>query len=296
MIKNEVGDIIEGSEWSETGTLRDLIIKNNGQFRLDNALQICCGIAEALKEAHKNNVIHRAVRPENILMFNDMPKLINFDLAYQIEDNRLTVIEDASKLKDDGYLAPEIVFVQDIDESTDFFSLGVIAYELLTGVKPFSSVKGYVAQKGKLTEQALCRLKQANIPPSLGTLIENMLAVDRSARTKDVNTILDVFKAGCTVDDKRETLVANRILEPGSTHDVYEIEEFIGAGKESQIYKARTLKGALVALKLFNKETPRERIFREAEITSSINSSYVVRCENKIGYWGNDRYFIVLSI
>ena len=120
MIENEVGDIIEGSEWSETGTLRDLILKNNHLFQVDDALQICCGIAEALKEAHKNNVIHRAVKPENILMLNGMPKLINFDLAYQIEDNRLTVIEDVSKLKDDGYIAPEVVFGQDIDESTTF--------------------------------------------------------------------------------------------------------------------------------------------------------------------------------
>ena len=133
VIQNDLGDIIEGSEWSETGTLRDLILNNNHAFQAADALNICCGIAQALNEAHKAGVIHRAVKPENILMMNDIPKLMNFDLAYQLEDNRLTVIEDAAKLKDDGYIAPDIIFNQDIDESTDFFSLCVIAYELLTG-------------------------------------------------------------------------------------------------------------------------------------------------------------------
>lgn len=296
MIENEVGDIIEGSEWSETGTLRDLILKNNHLFQVDDALQVCCGIAEALKEAHKNNVIHRAVKPENILMLNGMPKLINFDLAYQLEDNRLTVIEDASKLKDDGYIAPEVVFGQDIDESTDLFSLGVIAYELLTGGKPFPSAKVYVAQKGKLSEQAIHRLEQADVPHKIIDLIENMLAADRHLRIKNANRILATFKAeGLYKESEKAPLVANRKLEPGSMHDVYEIVELIGEGEESQIYKARTIKGRLVALKLFNKEVPRERIFMEAEVTSAISSSYVVRCENKIGHWENDRYFIVLE-
>ena len=296
MIENEVGDIIEGSEWSETGTLRDLILKNKHIFQVGNALQICCGIAEALKEAHKNNVIHRAVKPENILMLNDMPKLINFDLAYQLEDNRLTVIEDASKLKDDGYIAPEIVFGQDIDERTDFFSLGVIAYELLVGGKPFPSAKEFVAQKGKLSEQNLYRLEQANVPHKIIDIIGNMIVADRNLRINDVNKILAAFKAeGLGEESEKVPLVANRKLEPGSMHDVYEIVEYIGGGEESQIYKARTLRGTLVALKLFNKEVPRERIFMEAEVTSAINSSYVVRCENKIGHWENDRYFIVLA-
>ncbi len=296
MMGNEVGDIIEGSEWSETGTLRDLILKNKHIFQVGNALQICCGIAEALKEAHKNNVIHRAIKPENILMLNDMPKLINFDLAYQLEDNRLTVIEDASKLKDDGYIAPEIVFGKDIDESTDFFSLGVIAYELLVGGKPFPSAKEFVAQKGKLSEQNLFRLEQADIPHKTIDVIENMIVADRNLRIKDVNKILAAFRAeGLGEESEKASLVANRKLEPGSMHDVYEIVEYIGGGEESQIYKARTLGGALVALKVFNKEVPRERIFMEAEVTSAINSSYVVRCENKIGHWENDRYFIVLA-
>lgn len=291
MIKNEIGDIIEGSEWSETGTLRDLISKKNRKFEVDDALEICLGIAEALKVAHENNVIHRAVKPENILMLNDVPKLLNFDLAYQLENSRLTVIDDPSKLKDDGYIAPEILFGNDIDESSDFFSLGVIAYELLTGVKPFASTKEFVAKKGQLDE------KDRNVPDQVIAIIKNMLLVDRVVRIKDINKIISAFRleARLEEDSKEIPLIPNKRLEPGKSYDVYEITEYLGGGKESQIYKAKTLKDRTVTLKVFNKEVPRERIFKEAEITSLIKSSYVVRCEDRIGYWNNDRYFIVLE-
>lgn len=297
VIQNEVGDIIEGSEWSEAGTLRDLILKNNQSFQFADAMNICYGIAKALKEAHKSGVIHRAVKPENILMVNHMPKLTNFDLAYQVEDSRITVIEDVAKLKDDGYTAPDVLFGKDIDESTDFFSLGVIAYELLTGGKPFGSVKEFAAQKGNLSEQALVRLKKAVKSKDVVDVVNGMLVADRNSRIVGIEKILKVFGKGDDKleEDKQTTVVANEKLESGSSHDVYEIVEYIGGGSESQIYKARTIRGEIVTLKIFNKEVPRERIFREAEITSLINSSYVVRCDNKIGHWNNDRYFIILQ-
>ncbi len=292
MMENEVGDIIEGSEWSEMGTLRDLIFEKKRRFAVDYAMEICYGIAEALKEAHGNNVIHRAIKPENILMLNNVPKLINFDLAYQLEDNRLTVIEDVSILKDDGYIAPEILFDRDIDEGTDFFSLGVIAYELFTGEKPFSSTRAYEAQKGSLTEHDLSKLGETGIPSKLVKLIERMLITDIKARIKDIEAILDAFKPEGRLSPP---IVVNRKLEMGEIYDVYEIIALIGEGRESQVYKAKTIRESIVALKLFNKEVPREKIISEAEITSAINSSYVVRCENKIGHWDNDRYFIVLE-
>ena len=143
-IQNEDGDIIEVSDWSETGTLQDLIYEAKGRLPLEQALEMCKNIALGLKEAHKNNIIHRAIKPENILISNNIPKLMNFDLSYQLEDHRLTVIPDASKIKDDGYVAPELLMGGDIDESTDFYSLGVIAYQLLTGEKPFRSSRDFL--------------------------------------------------------------------------------------------------------------------------------------------------------
>ncbi|AFV11902.1 serine/threonine protein kinase [Thermacetogenium phaeum DSM 12270] len=296
VIKNEDGDIIEISDWSNTGTLRDLIRRHRGPFPIDEALGICRSIAHALSEAHRLDLIHRAVKPENILMMNDIPKLMNFDLVYQIEDNRITVIPDVSKLKDDGYIAPEVLAGEDIDEGTDYFSLGVIAYEMLTGVKPFASVREFAAQGGVLSKQLLQKLADSGVSARTIETIEGMIVADRVGRLKDADKIIAAFSL-----DKEEGLKSaepgnvNPELQSGDQYDVYEIIERIGIGAEAQIYKARTLRGQLVVLKLFNKEIPLERILKEAEISSAINSAYVIHCYDRIGHWKNDRYFIVLE-
>jgi len=296
VIKNDYGDIIEGSDWSETGTLSDLICQQEGPFPIENAIRICHGILIGLNTAHQLGVIHRAVKPDNVLMFNGIPKLINFDLAYQLEENRLTVIPDASQLKDDGYIAPEVLFGEDIDESTDLFSLGVIAYEMLTGSKPFKSVRDFAAQGGILNDKLQEKLLRLGLPEGSTEIIIDMLVADRTKRFKDVERAIAVFSREAEEDKQgAEPVAVNSKLQPGDKYDVYEILEQIGEGREAQIYKARTLRGLPVVLKLFNKEVPRERIFNEAEITSAIKSSYVVNCDNKIGHWESDRFFLVLD-
>lgn len=295
VIKNEDGDIIEGSDWSETGTLRDLIRQQKGAFPLDKALKICRGIALALKTAHQIDVIHRAVKPENILMMNDIPKLMNFDLAYQIEEDRVTVMPDVSVLKDDGYLAPEILVGKDIDEGTDFFSLGVIAYEMLTGAKPFASVRKFMAEGGVLSEESVQRLAEKGVPEKVIEAIKGMVYADRVGRLKDSEKIIAALSTGAEESPPGDDSVSINVkLQPGEQYDVYEIIELIGEGAEAQIYRASTVRSEEVVLKLFNKEIPRERIFQEFEITSAVQSAYVVHCD-KIGYWKNDRYFIVLN-
>ena len=138
-------------------------------------LKVCSNLASALQQAHQQLIIHRAVKPENVLMKNRIPKLMNFDLAFQLEDNRLTVMPDPNRAKDDGCVAPEILFGEDIDESTDFFSLGVIAYQLLTGQKPFASTRAFVAQGGKLSAESLEKLEAAGVPNKIIDAIDRIL-------------------------------------------------------------------------------------------------------------------------
>ncbi|OPL12258.1 MAG: hypothetical protein AVO34_07615 [Firmicutes bacterium ML8_F2] len=286
------GDIIEQSDWSETGTLKDYIDTNKDDISTVQALGICTDIAKALFEAHKHNMIHRAVKPENILMKNKIPKLMNFDLSYQLEDNRITVIEDPEKIRDDGYIAPEILHGDDIDESTDIFSLGVITFELLTGSKPINSVKEYVAKGGKLEKHFLDKLKGQNLSSSITDLIYEMTLADTSIRLKSIEKVIDVFSKKAK-DFLSPNATVNELLKPGSCYDVYEIVEHITNGADTQIYLAKQGPKNKVVLKLFNHEVSRDRIFKEAEIASVINSTYVVHCGNRFGHWNEDRYFII---
>jgi serine/threonine protein kinase len=300
VFKTDEGDIVEGSEWSEAGTLRDLLSDTTQKNDSQKSLAVCKGIITALNTAHNVGVIHRNLRPENVLMFNSIAKLINFDLAYQIEDNRLTVISDAGSLKDDGYIAPEILYGQDIDESTDYFNLGIIMYELFTGQKPFSSTRSFVTQGGTLSRDALHKLENSDASEEVVSIIKQLIVAERNERLKDPQRILSGLGLS---DQESESSSGNLELKPHERYDLFEIVEKIGEGGEAQIYKAKTLKVNVnsgleeeknVALKLFNKEVSRDKIFREYRITNAIQSAYTVRCEN-LGYWKNDRYFLVLD-
>jgi serine/threonine protein kinase len=195
-------------------------------------------------------------------------------------------------LIDDGYIAPEVLLGQDIDESTDFFSLGVIAYELITDSKPFKRVRQFIADGGKLSESDLAKLRQKQISTKTIEVIDALVQADRQNRLKDAHEVLVAF----STEQKEPSLMSlNARLKPGDTYDVYEILEFIGEGREAQTYKARNERSEIVALKLFNREIERERIFREGDNTAAVNSAYVVGCNNIIGHWKDDRYFLVLD-
>ena len=303
VMKNDEGDIIEGSEWSETGTLRDLLINSDSTLDIENSMEICRSMTAALKTAHDVGIIHRSLRPENILMFNNIPKLINFDLAYQVEDNRITVISDANKLKDDGYIAPEILSGQDIDESTDFFNFGVITFELFTGQKPFASTKSFITQGGVLSQDALHRLRTSGAPEKIVGFIQQVIVADRRHRLNDISEIMKIFHFEDDTQDQGIVSFENQELKPYDQYELYEIIEKVGEGGQAQIYKAKTHQfnpnsgedeEKIVALKIFNKEVSRDRILREYGINSAIQSAYTVRCE-KLGYKKNDRYFFVMD-
>lgn len=296
VVGSEEGDIIEGSDWSEAGTLKDFLVARAGPVPPDEALRICHGLALALAAAHDAGIIHRAVKPKHVLMMNGVPKLTDFDLSFQLEEKRdVTVIPSSSVLKDDGYTAPELLEGKDIDEGTDLFSLGVIAYELLTGEKPFATARQLVALGGQLNDKQVGRLTATGISEKVATAIASAIVADRRSRLRDAWRMVDVL--GSVIDSSVEeaTRVPNAILEPGSRYDVYEILAFLGQGAEAQTYQARTIRGELVALKLFNQEIPRERIFQQQAAASSVVSPHVVRCDGRMGHWQNERYFLVME-
>src|SRR5678816_2327647 len=95
--------VIEGSEWSEEGTLADLIELSPNGLPWEQALPLIHGILTGLSVVHNQAVIHRMLQPENILLCGNIPRLMNFDLAYQLDEDHVTVTPDAAALKPSPY-------------------------------------------------------------------------------------------------------------------------------------------------------------------------------------------------
>jgi eukaryotic-like serine/threonine-protein kinase len=132
-------------EYVRGQTLREII--KEGSINHEKAIEIVIQILEAVSAAHRQGIIHRDLKPENIIVSEDgLVKVLDFGLAKQ--NVRTTFDKDTSELAivetrpgiiigTAGYMSPEQIRGQSTDERTDLWSVGVVLYELLAGVRPF---------------------------------------------------------------------------------------------------------------------------------------------------------------
>jgi serine/threonine protein kinase len=291
-IPNENNYVIEGSDWSETGTLRD-VLEREQRMNSERARRIAIGLARGLHAIHDQYVVHRFLAPENVLMVDDTPKLMNFDLSFQLEDDRLTVIPDVTKLKRSPYFAPEIYVGREIpDGRADLFSLGVILFEMLAGSRPFGCSTDLEQSHGKLTSAQLLQLAKHDVPGRLQDLVCDLVQQSAGNRPSDVLTVLKRLEV--VEDAAVEVQEVNPQLLRGQRCGLYEIEEFIGRGAESQLYSAVGVGGRKIALKVFDRDVPQQRVVNEHRLSGAILHPTIVRVDSYF-QWADGRYFIAFD-
>jgi len=109
------------------------ILKKNGRLPANTIIKYLNQICNSLKYAHNHGVLHRDINPTNIMIQDgDIIKIIDFGLACPIGT------EDENSLGTVAYIAPEQINAERVDERTDIYALGITAYEMVTGEKPFA--------------------------------------------------------------------------------------------------------------------------------------------------------------
>jgi len=122
-------------EYLDGHTLRNEI-DTNGFLPVDRACEIADKVLLALDYAHKNGVIHRDIKPDNIQLLSDgRIKLTDFGIARLTFEPNLTM--DGQVFGTPSYMSPEQVVGKDIDARSDLFSMGAVIYEMVSGTKPF---------------------------------------------------------------------------------------------------------------------------------------------------------------
>jgi serine/threonine-protein kinase PpkA len=130
------GHIYISMEYLEGGDLR---LRIESGMTSKEALEILATIGEALEIAHKKGVIHRDVKPGNILFRQDgTPVLADYGIAKDFE-RETDVTVDGTVIGTPDYLAPEQARIEAIDGRTDIYALGIIFFEMLTGRKPYEA-------------------------------------------------------------------------------------------------------------------------------------------------------------
>jgi serine/threonine-protein kinase len=171
-------------EFLEGSDLRNEI-KRRGAFPPPVALRIATEIFEALSAAHDVGVVHRDMKPHNVLMLpTGRIKVLDFGIAQGLEPNVADAVTAAGAiLGTPEYMSPEQLMGDSIDPRTDIYSTGVLLYEILTGQLPFQDRNRVAtAQKRLTTDPDAPSTRIANIPPAVDALVLHLLKRNRDER------------------------------------------------------------------------------------------------------------------
>jgi tetratricopeptide (TPR) repeat protein len=165
---------------------RDLahVIEERGKLPPAEAASIIAKVAEGLQAAHLEGVVHRDLKPPNIMVRGDSDlqvKVMDFGIARSVDGSGMT--RAGTVLGTPDYMSPEQAKGENVDIRSDLFSLGIIFYELLTGVLPFRAETMMGTLLKRCQENAIPpRQLDTSIPQALNDIVMKALTRDRNSR------------------------------------------------------------------------------------------------------------------
>jgi serine/threonine-protein kinase len=208
----DFGKLDDGSfflvlEYVEGTSLRDRIAR--GRLELGRAIHIVRQIASALARAHSLGIVHRDLKPENIMLVerdgdSDFVKVLDFGIA------KVPVGELVGERQAPGqvltqlgmvygtpeYMAPEQALGQPVDARADLYALGAMAFEMITGARPYDH-ESKVTLLGMHVTAAIPRMAdrapEANVPSEIDAIVTRLMAKDAAARFADARELIDAL-------------------------------------------------------------------------------------------------------
>jgi serine/threonine-protein kinase len=158
------------------------LLDEHGPLPVQDAIRIGIEVAAALEAAHAAGLVHRDVKPPNVLVPPSGPvKVTDFGIAKATGDDDLT--RTGAVMGTARYLAPEQVSGEPADARTDVYALGLLLYEMLCGAPPFGGETDVATAMARLTTTAPpVRVQRPDVPHALDDLVHRCLARDRARR------------------------------------------------------------------------------------------------------------------
>ncbi|OJV93621.1 MAG: serine/threonine protein kinase [Microbacterium sp. 67-17] len=174
--------------------LKDVI--EEGPVDAERAVAYADGILEALEYSHRAGVVHRDIKPGNVMVTaDDHIKVMDFGIARAVSDSSSTVAETTAILGTAAYFSPEQAKGEPVDARADLYSTGVVLYELLTGRAPFRGESPVAVAYQHVSETPLTPSEiNEEIPRALDAVVLRALAKDPYQRYQDAAS----FRAALT--------------------------------------------------------------------------------------------------
>jgi Tol biopolymer transport system component len=204
-------------ELVEGKTLSELIPRKG--MPIAKLLGIAIPLANAVSAAHEQGIIHRDLKPDNLMMNNEgLVKILDFGLAKLREDEEeapgITKLPTQSATQPGriagtaAYMSPEQAEGKPIDQRSDIFSLGIVLYEMATGLRPFTgdSAASTLSAILRDTPPSVTELNPA-LPPLLGRIVRRCLVKDPERRFQNVKDLRN------ELEELRQDLASGEMLE-----------------------------------------------------------------------------------
>ncbi len=220
-------------EYIEGITLKDYIDEKH-ILSWREAVGYAIQVAKGLEQAHKNAIIHRDVKPHNIIMKNDgVLKVTDFGIARA--NVQATMTCEDSAIGSVHYISPEQARGGYTDERSDIYSLGVVMYEMLTGVVPFDSDRPVTVAIMHLQDKPIHpREHNLSIPLSLEKIVLKAMTKEVSGRYKQIGEMIEELESVLN-DPSRVVTEEEENVPPISLNDGHTIK--MPAVKPEQITK-----------------------------------------------------------
>ncbi|MBX9953279.1 MAG: serine/threonine protein kinase [Candidatus Obscuribacterales bacterium] len=183
------------------GTTLAKVLSKEGRLEAKRAIAIVKQVLEALSEAHKKGIVHRDIKPPNIVLIEkedtkDFVKLVDFSIAKMADNSTADPVQltvDGIICGSPAYMSPEQCRGGDVDGRSDIYSIGIVLFEALTGKRPFSA-KDLVSLMYLHVNDVPPKLSdiepELQFPSMLEDMISSTLAKDPAARPQSVEALL----------------------------------------------------------------------------------------------------------
>ena len=192
------------------------VLERRGPLPVRDALIFALQMARALGFAHERGLIHRDVKPQNVLLNDDgQAKMTDFGIARAVDVDGMTIT--GTVLGTSEYIAPEQARGQQVDAVTDVYSLGVVLYELLTGSVPFHGENFVAVALRHVNEPAPSVLElRPECPARVGLLIERAMAKRPEQRFRSMDELCQELQA-CLAELDPVSEEATMIARPAAS-------------------------------------------------------------------------------
>jgi serine/threonine protein kinase len=160
------------------------VLKREGKLKPEQAAKVICQTAMGLSTAHDKGVIHRDIKPGNLMLTaRGMVKIADFGIALTTQDFSKKLTSTGEFVGTPGYLSPEVCLGKPVDQRSDIFSLGIVMFECLAGRMPFTdeSPLGLMLEVVKAEIPDVCTLN-AEVDQELSGILRKMIAKDPAER------------------------------------------------------------------------------------------------------------------